>query len=100
MIRKATGDRWNPISNMNSSSLNMLKARVNADDLQRTAVDRRITHPGAQPRRSCKVERDVTIRLGAPRDGRRLAGLAELDSSRPPAEPVLLAEVDGKLAAA
>jgi hypothetical protein len=34
------------------------------------------------------------------RDEHRLAMLAELDSSRPPAQPVLLAEVDGQLAGA
>jgi hypothetical protein len=42
----------------------------------------------------------VTPRFESPADQRRLARLAELDSSTPPAEPVLLAEVDGQLRAA
>lgn len=85
---------------MISPRLDMIVARAKADDFQRAATDRRITRSRAQPPRSRPVERNVTIRLGAPRDEHRLARLAELDSSQPAAEPLLLAEVDGQLAAA
>ena len=85
---------------MTSPRLNMIRARLKADDLQRAATNRRITRGRAQPRHPRRVETNVTIRLGAPRDEHRLAKLAELDSSRPPAQPVLLAEVDGKLTGA
>jgi hypothetical protein len=40
------------------------------------------------------------FRLSSPGDERALARLAMLDSSTPPAEPVLLARVDGQLLAA
>jgi hypothetical protein len=46
------------------------------------------------------AERSVTLRFGSPADEGRLARLAALDSSAPPAQPVLLAEVDGQLRAA
>jgi hypothetical protein len=42
----------------------------------------------------------VTLRLGSPADEASLARLAALDSSRPPEQPVLLAEVDGWVRAA
>jgi hypothetical protein len=85
---------------MTSPRLNMIGARAKGDDSQRAATDRRITRSRAHPQHPGRVERNVTIRLGAPRDEHRLAELAELDSSRPPAEPVLLAEVDGQLVGA
>lgn len=46
------------------------------------------------------IIRDVTIRLARPADERGVADLAELDSAARPADPVLLAEVDGALWAA
>jgi hypothetical protein len=42
----------------------------------------------------------VTLRFGVTDDQTRLARLAALDSSKPPAPPILLAEVDGQLLAA
>jgi hypothetical protein len=42
----------------------------------------------------------VTLRFGSAADECTLAKLAALDSSEPPARPVLLAEVDGQLLAA
>ena len=42
----------------------------------------------------------VTLRLGAPADDRQLTRLAGLDGSRPLVQPILLAEVDGLIAAA
>ena len=42
----------------------------------------------------------MTLRFAIPADAKRLARLAELDSSKPLAQPSLLAEVDGQLLAA
>ena len=42
----------------------------------------------------------VTVRLASPRDTRDLDRLAQLDSTRPPIGPTLIAEVDGELLAA
>ena len=42
----------------------------------------------------------MTLRFASAGDQRSLARLAELDSSAPPTQPVLLAEVDGQLRAA
>ena len=42
----------------------------------------------------------ITIRLARPADERAMADLSELDYSRRPADPVLVAEVDGSLWAA
>jgi hypothetical protein len=41
----------------------------------------------------------VTLRFGSTADAERIARLAALDSSVPPAAPVLLAEVNGELLA-
>jgi hypothetical protein len=43
---------------------------------------------------------DVIIRLAAPHEGPAVARLAELDSARTPAGPVLVAEIGGELWAA
>jgi hypothetical protein len=43
-----------------------------------------------------KTSPAVTIRYAAPEDGSALAGLAGLDSSRPPRGVVLIAEVGGE----
>jgi hypothetical protein len=53
--------------------------------------------PGAE--QSGRAER-LTLRFGSTADEDTLARLAALDSSKPPAYPVLLAEVDGQLLAA
>jgi hypothetical protein len=85
---------------MNSPQLNMAVAHANSDDLRRAAVgSNRKRHP-PQPRPAIAAERSVTIRLGVPADQNRLDRLAVLDSSRTPASPILLAEVDGQLHAA
>jgi hypothetical protein len=42
----------------------------------------------------------VTLRFAFPDDAAAVARLAALDSSRPPAQPVLIAEIDGEPAAA
>ena len=46
------------------------------------------------------MEANVTLRVAAAGDARRVQTLAELDSARVPSGPVLIAEVDGHLRAA
>jgi hypothetical protein len=46
------------------------------------------------------TETTLTLRPATPADEPRLNRLAALDSSRPPGQPVLLAEIDGRLLAA
>jgi hypothetical protein len=67
-----------------------LRSAAGADRLARPPI----------PKREPVVVHSVTIRYAFPDDGRALARLATLDSSEPPAEPVLVAEVDGELRAA
>src|SRR6185437_7570872 len=78
--------------------LTIAVAQARADDLRRAAA--RSGMPGAHARRPVAREKSVTLRLGAPADEGPLARLAALDSSKPPAHPVLLAEVNGQLLAA
>jgi hypothetical protein len=75
-------------------------ARAKADDLRRAADAHRLTHRRAQPEPPVATDRSVTLRFASPADQGPLARLAELDSTTPPAQPVLLAEVDGQLRAA
>lgn len=74
-------------------SLNLLAAREHNRELREAADNARL-ETGVTP-----VTR-VTLRYGAAADARRLQVLAELDSASPPAGPVLVAEVDGRLRAA
>jgi hypothetical protein len=74
-------------------------AAARADELRRAAADsalarRPIINP-TPPQTS-----PVTLRFGFPDDAMALARLAALESSAAPAQPVLLAEVAGKLRAA
>jgi hypothetical protein len=46
------------------------------------------------------VDAGITLRFGFPDDASALNQLASLDSSEPPQQPVLLAEVGGELRAA
>ncbi len=79
--------------------LNLALAQARADDLRQAAARSR-PQPRAQAGRPVAREKSVTLRLGSPADEGRLARLAALDSSTPPAHPVLLAEVNGQLVAA
>lgn len=72
-------------------------ARARTDDLLRAAAAHR---RGPEPPPAADDAASVTLRFGFPDDAAGLARLAELDSARPPDDPVLLAEVDGKLRAA
>jgi hypothetical protein len=80
--------------------LHVALARAKADDLRRAADAHRLTHRRSQPGRPVATDRSVTLRLASPADQGPLARLAELDSSTPLEQPVLLAEVDGQLRAA
>jgi hypothetical protein len=84
---------------MISQHLHSAPAQARADDFRR-AADRHRLARGSQPPLAPAAERSVTLRFGFPADETRIARLAELDSSRPPPHPVLLAEVDGQLLAA
>jgi hypothetical protein len=46
------------------------------------------------------MSEQITIKLSTDADSRRIRDLADLDGKRPPGGDVLLAEVDGRLAAA
>jgi hypothetical protein len=82
---------------MISAQLQMALAEAKADDLRRTALDPSLAHQRARASRPDGSQRSVTLRFGTPADQPSLARLAELDSAMPPAQPVLLAEVDGLL---
>jgi ribosomal protein S18 acetylase RimI-like enzyme len=77
--------------------LRRLGFRVHAVHGSEIEYEWALNSPSAEP--SVRDER-VTLRLGSPADADALARLSALDSSTPPARPVLLAEVDGQLLAA
>jgi hypothetical protein len=85
---------------MISSELSTAIAHANADDLRRAAAAHRLTLHRAMAARRAPAPRSVTLRFASTPDQRALARVAELDSSTPPSQPVLLAEVDGQLRAA
>jgi hypothetical protein len=82
------------------SHLHYVLAQAQEDDLRRAAAARKLPQRQAQQARALAPERSMTLRFSSPADERLLAWLAALDSSRPPAQPVLLAEVDGQPLAA
>jgi hypothetical protein len=80
---------------MISPHFQMLLARARLHDLRRARGPR--THEAEPPTKSAG---DVTLRLASAADQTPLSRLAALDSARPPAEPVLLALLDGEPVAA
>ncbi len=92
---------------MSHPYLDMLLARARTDDLYRDAA---VARRAAEPRRAAKrfglstelatSEQAVTLRRYSPEDHGPLARIAELDSSKPPRQPVVVAEVGGELRAA
>jgi hypothetical protein len=81
------------------SQLQLLLARARAEELHRAAGSaRRRGRAGPPP--ELPPASPVTLRFAFPDDEAALARLAALDSSEPPAAPVLLAEVSGELRAA
>lgn len=85
---------------MISPHLTAALAQARTDDLRQAAAARSRAQSRAQPIRPVKSDESVTLRFGSPADEERLARLAALDTAEPPAHPVLLAEVDGRLLAA
>lgn len=55
--------------------------------------------PPSSPKKPGAGEATLTLRLGTPADENQLIRLAALDSATTPTQPVLLAEVDGRLLA-
>lgn len=82
------------------SHLHYALAQAQEDDLRRAAAARKLPRGEAELGNPVAPERSVTLRFSAPGDAPLLAWLAAVDSSNPPAQPVLLAEVDGRLLAA
>ena len=82
---------------MISAPLQMAVAEAKVDDLRRTATARTLIHRQTHPALPDAADRSVMLRFGTPADQPSLERLAELDSSAAPAQPVLLAEVDGVL---
>ena len=80
---------------MISPQIHIALARIRQDDRRRT-----VAYARDEPVSSVGAERSVTLRFGSPADEKALVRLASLDSSLPPTQPVLLAEVDGQLLAA
>jgi hypothetical protein len=85
---------------MISPHLMLAVAHARIDDLRRAGDAHGATHGLTQPPRSAVAESSVTLRFGSTSDQKSLAWLAALDSAEPPGQPVLLAEVDGRLLAA
>jgi hypothetical protein len=81
-----------------SSELHLFLARIRAAELREAgrAGDRFADDPGS----GIPVTTPVTLRFAFPDDEYAIARLAQLDSSEPPAMPVLLGEVGGQLRAA
>ena len=85
---------------MFSPYLTMALALAKANDPRRVADARRRMQHRGQPGRSDASDRSVTLRFGSPADNGALARLAAVDSAKPLALPVLLAEVNGRVVAA
>ena len=84
---------------MISAPLHQALARARMDNVRGAADAHRVTHGRLERERSVAVG-SVTRRFGSSADQPALERLAQLDSARPLAHPVLLGEVDGHLRAA
>lgn len=85
---------------MVSPQLTMKVTQARTGDLRPAVIADRRAQPRAQANGPVTGEKSVTLRFGSRADEGPLALLAALDSSKPLAHPVLLAEVDGQLVAA
>jgi hypothetical protein len=94
-----------------SPELHRLITDARVDQLRREAAAARIPASLGRPRAGWRrrrrapatmltIEPSVTIRYAFSDDARALATLAALDSCDPPAQPMLIAEVEGELLAA
>ena len=84
---------------MISSSLHHQFAQSRVDELRRAGAVRS-KQSGDPPGRPVSTGGSVTLRFGGAIDETALARLAQLDSAVAPAQPVLVAEVGGRLVAA
>jgi hypothetical protein len=75
--------------------LTYILAQARDSDRARAAA-----HLRNRPLRAIAPPQSIVLRLGLPADADALGRLAALDSTTPPPQPVLLAELDGRLAAA
>ncbi len=85
---------------MHNPLLHRLLVEARQDDLRRAGEAQARAKPRPVEQRQASIENSITLRFGFPDDASALAQLAALDSSEPPAGPVLLAEVGGALRAA
>ena len=115
---KTAHPTWSDARLMGYPFLQMLLARERTDDLYRDAASARRAaeaRRAAKPRRFARArdqrrstlsrelatpEQAVILRRYSDEDHGPLARLAELDSSEPPRQPVVVAEVGGELRAA
>ena len=84
---------------MISPQLQMAVVQATTDNRRRAAAARNTESRAAHSQAGAAAE-SVTLRYGVPGDEAALVRLAALDSSTAPAQPVLLAEVGGRLRAA
>lgn len=84
---------------MNDPRLHRLLAQARMEELRRLSAHH-VPRSLPEDSRPAPVELAVTLRYGFPDDAEAIARLATLDSSLPPAPPILLAEVAGELRAA
>ena len=80
--------------------LNFLHAQTKQEELRRAADAYRRHEADARPAPLPPIEVPITLRFAFPDDTEAVARLAQLDRSDPPEQPVLVAEVSGKLRAA
>jgi hypothetical protein len=85
---------------MMDSRLQFAAADARLADMRRAAEATRQGRPAKRPASTDLAGSPVTLRFCSSADQRALADLAALDSATTPTEPVLLAEVDGRVRAA
>jgi hypothetical protein len=88
-------DRKN--TNTMSTHLHHAFAQARVEELRRAGAARDAVPCRRQPKLPVPAMTSVTLRFGGAADEEALARVAELDSASPPAQPVLLAEVGGRL---
>jgi hypothetical protein len=85
---------------MTPSYSKLSSAQTKDHGLRRRAIGGSLKLDRGHPKQRGAAEATLTLRLGSAADENHLIRLAALDSARVPAQPVLLAEVDGRLLAA
>ncbi|MBV9050185.1 MAG: hypothetical protein JOY58_18090 [Solirubrobacterales bacterium] len=82
------------------SALHQLLLQARSEELARAGERHRRAREAGPRLRQISDASPVTLRFAFPDDELALSRLAQLDSSVPPASPVLVAEVNGELRAA